>query len=135
MHSSLLSWHDRYLKRLKYISQHYQSRRSRERENQIYETYKNIVMPHRRHIYAKAYDTTKATICDNSQSNNTLPHWKCVLRCCAQCPSINIPDQESDDNHPNPSTSICFHIYHLIARCTKHGRLLLSDKKSGRECQ
>ena len=60
-------------------------------------------MPHGRHIYAKAYDMAKATMCANSQSDHALPHWKCVLRCCAQCPSINIPDQEIDDKHPNPS--------------------------------
>ena len=25
-----------------------------------------------------------------------LPHWKCVLRCCAQCPRIDLPSPESD---------------------------------------
>ena len=92
-------------------------------------------MPHGRHIYAKAYEMAKATICANSQSGHTLPHWKCVLRCCAQFPIINIPDQETDDKHPKPSPSIRFHIYHLIARFTKHGRLPLTDKKICRECQ
>ena len=29
----------------------------------IYETYKNTVMTHGRHIYAKAYDMVKVTIC------------------------------------------------------------------------
>ena len=61
--------------------------------------------------------------------------WKCVFQCCSQCPSINIPDQETDDKHPNPSVSICFHIYHLISRCTKHGRLPVTDKKICRKCQ
>ena len=74
-------------------------------------------MPHGRHIYAKSYDMAKETMWANSQSDHALSHWKCVLRCCAQCPSINIPDQETYDNHPNPSPSIRFHIYHLIARC------------------
>ena len=87
-------------------------------------------MPCGRHIHAKEYDTEKATICANSESDHVLPHWKCVLRCCAQFPSINIPDQETDDKHPNPSPSIRFHIYHLISRCSKHGRIPLIDKKS-----
>ena len=69
----------------------------------IYETYKNTVMPHGCHIYTKAYDMTKATMCANSQSDHALPHWKCILRCCAQCPRIIIPDQLTDDNRPNPS--------------------------------
>ena len=59
----------------------------------IYETYKNIVIPHGRHICAKAYSMAKATMCANSQYDHTLPHWKYVLRCFAQYPSINIPEQ------------------------------------------
>ena len=66
-------------------------------------------MPHGRHIYAKAYDMAKATMCENSQSDNALPQCKFVLRCCPKCLSINIPDQETDDKHPNPSPSISFH--------------------------
>ena len=74
-------------------------------------------------------------MCANSQSDHVLPHCKCELPCCAQCPSINIPDQETYDKYPNSSPSICFHIYHMMVRCKKHGELLLSDKKSCRECQ
>ena len=81
------------------------------KSNRIYETYKNTVMPHGRHIYAKAYSMAKATMCANSQYDHELPHWKCVLRRCAQCTSINIPDQETYDNHPNPIPSISFNIY------------------------
>ena len=40
------------------------------------------------------------------------------------------PDQETDDHYPVTSPSIRFHIHNLIARCTKHGRLPLTDKKS-----
>ena len=59
----------------------------------IYETCKNTVIPHGRHIYAKASDMVKATMCAYHQSNNTLPNCKCVLRCCANCPYINLLDQ------------------------------------------
>ena len=92
-------------------------------------------MPHGHHIYAKAYDMAKAKIRANSQSYHALPHWKCVLRFCAKCPSINITDQEKYDENPNPIPSISFHIYHLIERCKKHGRLTLTDRKVFRECQ
>ena len=87
-------------------------------------------MPHGRHIYAKSNDMAKATMCANSHSDHALPHCKWVLQCFAQCPSINITNQETDDKHPHPSPSIRFHIYHLIVRCTKHGRLPLTGKKS-----
>ena len=97
--------------------------------------YNNTVMPHGRHIYAKVYDMAKATMCAKSQSDHALPHWKCVLRCCTKCTRINIPDQETDDQYTKTSPSIRFHIYHMIACCTKHGRLLLTDKTSCRKCQ
>ena len=72
----------------------------------------------------------KESICAYSQSDHALPHWICVLQCCAKFPSINLPDQETDDKHPNQSPSIRFYIYHLMACCTKHGILKLTDKKS-----
>ena len=77
----------------------------------------------------------RAKMCAYSQSDLTLPQWKCVLRCCAKCPSINLPDQETDDQYPDTSPSIRFHIYHMITRCTKHGRIPLTDKKSCLKCQ
>ena len=87
-------------------------------------------MPHGSHIYAKAYDMSKATMCAYPESYHALPHWKFVIRCCAQCPNVNVPDQETDDHYSNTIPSICFHIYHLVARCTTHGRLKLTDKKT-----
>ena len=63
IHSSLLSWSDRYLKKIKDKIQNAQSRRSSEKSHHIYETYKNTVIPHGCHIYAKASDMEKATMC------------------------------------------------------------------------
>ena len=92
----MLSWRDRYFEKLKYQIQNTQSRRSGEKAHHIYTTYKNIVMPHGSHIYAKASDMTNATMCTYPQSEHALPHWKCVLQFCADCPCINIPDQETN---------------------------------------
>ena len=55
-------------------------------------------MPHGRHIYAKEPDTANAKICTNPHSDHALRHWKCVLWCCADCPFINLPDQETTKN-------------------------------------
>ena len=74
MHSLLLSWCDRYLKKLKDISQNSQNKRSGGKSNCIYETYKNIVMPHGPHIYATAYDMAKEKMCSYPQSDHALPH-------------------------------------------------------------
>ena len=96
MHSSLQSWRDRYLKKLKDKSQNAQRRRSDEKTHHIYTKYKNKMMPHGRHIYSKAYDMANATMYAYPNSDNALPHWKCVLRCCANFPCINLPDQEKN---------------------------------------
>ena len=92
-------------------------------------------MLHGRHIYTKAYDMARSKMCAYSHSDHALPHWKWVLRCCAKCTSINISDQETDDQYPDTSPSIRFHIYHLTSHCTKHVRLPLTDKKSCRKCK
>ena len=75
-------------------------------------------MPYERHINATSYDMEKTTMCAYSQSDHALPHWKGVLRSCAKCSSIYLPDQETDDKHPNTSPSIRFHIYHMVVCCT-----------------
>ena len=85
-------------------------------------------MSHVRHIHAKAYDMAKARMCAYSQSDYALPNWKCVLIYCAKYPIINLPDQEIYYQYPDTSPLIRFHIYHLIARCKKHGRLPLTEK-------
>ena len=48
---------------------------------------------------------------------------------------IIIPDQEKDAQYPDTSPSISFHVYHLIALCTKHDRILLTEKKLFHKCQ
>ena len=85
-------------------------------------------MPYGRNIYAKAYDMVNSIICEYPQSYYTLPHWKCFMRCCAKCPSINLPDQETDDQYTDTIPSIRFHIYHIILCYSTHGRLLLPEK-------
>ena len=135
IHSSLISWRDWYFKTLQDQIQNAQNRITGVKSNCIYITYKNTVMPYGCHIYAKLSDMENATMCAYPQSDNELPHWKCVMRCCAKYPSINIHEQEIDDQYFNTITSISFHIYHLIARCSTRGRLPLNDEKSCCKCK
>ena len=86
------------------------------------------MIPHRSHIYAKASDMANATMCTYPQSEHALPHWKCVLRCCADYPFINIPDQETTKKHDETTPSNGFHINHIIGCYVTHGRILLKDK-------
>ena len=71
----------------------------------------------------------KATMYEYPQSDHALPHWKCVMQCCAKCPCVDLPDQETDYQHSDTSPSIRFHVYHIIARCSTHRRLPLNDIK------
>ena len=71
-------------------------------------------MPHERHIYAKESDMSKATMCTYPQSDNISPQCKCVMRCCAKCPCVNLLDQETSDQYSFTSPSIRYHIYHIM---------------------
>ena len=108
---------------------------SGDKAHQIYTTYKNTVIPHGSHIYATASDMANATMCAYPQSEHSLPHWKCVLRYCADCHCINILDQESTKKHEDTTATIRFHIYHIIGCCAIHGRLSLKDKNICSMCK
>ena len=92
-------------------------------------------MPHGRHIYAKSFHMANTKKRAYSQSDHALPNWKCVMRYCYKCPSIDLPDQETYDQYPNTSFSISFKIYDLITRCKTHVRLPLTNNKICRKCK
>ena len=48
---------------------------------------------------------------------------------CAECPYINLTDQEINRKHKETKLSIQFHIYHIIGSCTAHGIIPLKDIK------
>ena len=76
----------------KNLSQNSQKRRYGEKANHTFDTYKNSVMPHGHHIYETSSDIAMATMCAYPPSQHALSHWKCVLRCCYNCPGIDFPD-------------------------------------------
>ena len=73
-----------------------------------------MVMPHWRHIYAKSSYMAKATLCAYPQSDHVLQPWKCVMRCCDKCPSVHLPDQETDDQYTNTIPSF---FSRLLSNC------------------
>ena len=89
----------------------------------IYETYKNTMMPHGRHICAKFSDMVNAKTCAYPQYNHAFPHWEYVLQYCAKFLCTNLLEQEADYQYSNNRPSIRFHIYHLIANFTTHGSI------------
>ena len=75
------------------------------------------MIPHGRHIYEISSGMVMTTMCAYPPSQHALPHWKCVLRCCYNCPRIDFPDQESDRNNYNASTYFNT-ISYLSLNCT-----------------
>ena len=67
-------------------------------------------MTHGRHIYAKAYDMENSTLCTYLHYSHALPYWKFVLWCCAECPYINIPNQETNKKYEkqHPQLGVTF---------------------------
>ena len=68
-------------------------------------------------------------MCAYPTSQHSFLHLIFMLHCCSNFPHIDHPDQESDRHHSNASPTIFFHIYHLIAWFTVHGRRPLYEKK------
>ena len=70
--TAILAWN--VFEKLKAKIQNAQSRRSGEKSYHMFKTYKNTMMPHGRHIYAKASDISKDTMCTYPQYDHALPH-------------------------------------------------------------
>ena len=68
--------------KLKDQIQNAQNRRSGEKAHHIYTTYKNTVMPHGSHIYAKASYIANAKMCTYPQSEHALPLEMCIAVLC-----------------------------------------------------
>ena len=49
-------------------------------------------------------------MCAYPHSDHALPHWKCILLFCADCPCINLSDQETNkkDEEKHPQSGFTF---------------------------
>ena len=63
--------------------------------NNLFEAYKNTVLPHGKHMFQTASDMEMENICAYPSLKYALPHWKCVLRCCVKFPRIDLTNPES----------------------------------------
>ena len=63
MHSSLLSWRERVSKTVKDQFCNKKNRRFSEIANNLFETYKNSVMPHEKHMFQTTYDMEMEKMC------------------------------------------------------------------------
>ena len=82
-------------------------------------------------MFQTVYEMAMATICAFLSSKYALPHWKFVLRCCAQCPQIDIPSTEADQNNLDLSRTKSLHVYKHIASFTMQYRSPFNERKQG----
>ena len=92
-------------------------------------------MTHGKHVFHTASDMAMATMCEYLSSIYALPHWKCVLCYCAQCPQINIPSTESYQHNSNVIPIMQLHCYQHIARCNVRVRRPFNEKKQFQLCE
>ena len=71
-------------------------------------------------------------MCAYPDASIKLPHWKCVLRCCANCPTLVIPDEESNPHYE--TSRIKFHVYQDMTKCSLHGSRPLTEVKKCSLC-
>ena len=73
-------YHVRIVSFKKYQSQQEKNRRSSEMACCIFETYKNSVMTHGRHIYQAVSEMDMTTMCAYQLSQHALTPWKFLFR-------------------------------------------------------
>ena len=112
-----------------------QNRRSGDMPTHLFDTCKNSVIPHGNHMFQKSSDMAMATMCAYPSSKYALPHYKCVMRCCAQCPWIYLPIPKTDHNSYNVSPTIRFHLYRHISHCTVHVIFSFDENKQCKLCK
>ena len=64
-----------------------------------------------------------------------VPHYKCVLCCCAQFTRIDITSLESDQHSSNVNPTINFHVYQNISCCTVHEIRPFNKDKECQRCE
>ena len=81
----------------------------------IFETYKNNMMPHGRHIHQTEFDMAMATMCTYPLTQHALQHWKYMFHLCLRCTHIAILSKESDNDHLKTCPTIRLYIYIMVS--------------------
>ena len=102
----------------------------------VYLRHIKIMSCHMESIHFRHHLTWKWQQCVHIYHQNMHYHiWKCVLRCCEECPRIDIPITEPDQQNSNFSPIIRFNVYQHIAHCTVHIISTFNKKKKCQLCE
>ena len=75
-----------------------------------------------------------STMCPFPYKNNGQPHCNVVLRCCDKFPNICIPSQVAKKDRTKKLSTIRFHVFRKISRCTLHVRRLYKERTESSMC-
>ena len=127
MHTLLLAWCTCAANKLQKKAENAGNHCSSRSLKQNYESYRNRIMINGEHKYPKARQAAYAMLCECPNTENNLPHWKCVLGCCNNCPGMVKPAEEVRNQQDLPVIS--FHCYKNVTRCSIHGQHPFTEKK------
>jgi hypothetical protein len=111
-----------------------EGQRARTRAND----YANVIYANDQHLHPKPKDALLAIQC-HPVEGMPVPHFKCILRECRNCPKYYIPEEKerigNNEDHP-----IAFHVYQNATQCSIHGLLIgntltcekCTDEKKGK---
>ena len=121
LQTSLNAWRR---KHMKHMEAQAHASRSRAKASLIedYEQYSQFVFPENEARHPRCEDAADSVLCAPTPECS-LPNWKCVLRKCTLCSTIDIPDLELDTSNTAPI--IMFHTYMTQYSCSQHGVVLL----------
>ena len=129
IHSSLLSWRDRYLKNSR-IKVKMLKVEVLVRNHITYMKHIKIQWCHMGVIFMSKHLKWKMLQCAHILSMNM--HFHTVNVYCGDVMNVHISiflAKKQIKKHEETTPSIRFHIYHIIGRCNSHGRLPLKDKE------
>jgi hypothetical protein len=127
MQQSLNAWRHRLLRKLKDESAaSYMSRDQKLALDARITTYAHDVFRNNNTWHEKPREAIKEVQCKEVDGVG-LPHWKCVLSRCSNCPTYPVPHEEKGTNDESPM--IRFHVYENFSQCTIHGLLTLRAKE------
>ena len=90
--------------------------------NQTYKSYADYAFTNNETCHPRCKNGADSFLCSTTNDECKSPNWKCVIRKCTACNSIDIPGVERDSSNRSPM--IMFSTYMTQFTCSHHGILI-----------
>ena len=122
MQESLNAWRRTQLKIMKQKVENSRGR-GKDELTQAYKSYDEYSFPDKQTRHPRCKNAADSVLCTPTNDECKFPNWKCGLRKCTVCRSIDIPAVEMDTSIRAPM--IMFNTYMTQFTCSHHGILIL----------